>query len=107
MVDWRGGLEFAGLVGLPGVVGLPELLSDLAFVEDDAGVEGLQRIRLADAADVDVRARCRTAPLHQVHVRHRALQPAEVFRAFYKTIEITGTSPASLKPDRRATAPRA
>ncbi len=35
------------------------------------------------------------------------MQPAEVFRAFYKTIEITGTSPASLKPDRRATAPRA
>src|SRR5690606_12632777 len=47
-------------------------------VHAHAGVEGLQRVGLADAADEHVHRVRRTATLHDVHVRHRALQAVDV-----------------------------
>jgi len=49
-------------------------------VHADARVEGLQRIRLADAADEDVGRARLAAALHDVEVGHRALQAVDLLR---------------------------
>ncbi|MNS59512.1 hypothetical protein D3C72_924720 [compost metagenome] len=54
---------------------------DVVDIDADRRVEGLQRVRLAHAADVDVGRVGRAAALDQVQVRHRALQVRDLLRA--------------------------
>ncbi|MNE54041.1 hypothetical protein D3C80_1487990 [compost metagenome] len=54
---------------------------DVVDIDADGRVEGLQRVRLADAADIDVGRVRRAAALNQVQVRHRALQIRDLLRA--------------------------
>ena len=53
---------------------------DVIDIHAHARVEGLQCVRLANAADEDVHRRGRAAALHDVHVRHRALQAVDAVR---------------------------
>jgi hypothetical protein len=50
---------------------------DVVHVHAHARIEGLQRIRLADAADEHVDRRGRAAALHDIEVGHRALQAVD------------------------------
>ncbi len=54
---------------------------DVVDIDADGRVEGLQGVRLAHAADVDIGRVRRTPALDQVQVRHRALQVRDLLRA--------------------------